>query len=574
MRDISARKQAERELQEAARIAELGAAVGFTLSRDDSLPDQLRLCSEALAEYLDAAFVRIWTLAPSGDMLEVQASAGLYAQIDGEHARIPVGRSRIGLIAQEQRAYLTDRVLDDPLVDPEWARRQGLVALAGFPLLIGDRLVGVMAVFARHSFDQTVTDAMASIASAVALGIERKSAEASLRESEARFRLLAENSTDILAKRSPEGIYLYISPACRAFLGYEPEEIVGRNAMEFVHPDDLSKVRGALAEALAGPEPRTATYRAVRKNGSYTWAETIFRAVYDSQASRVDQLHTLSRDVSARVAVEDALRLARDQLEARVQECTVELVRANASLEYQAKELSRSNAELQQFAYVASHDLQEPLRMVASYTQLLARRYRDRLDADASDFIGYAVDGVTRMQVLINDLLTYSRVGSTEKRFTPTPLQDVLKRALANLQTAIEESGAVVTHDPLPVVKGDAPQLVQLFQNLIGNAIKYRGEKPPQIHVSVCREDGNWRVAVRDNGIGIEPQYAERIFEIFQRLHTADQYSGTGIGLAICRKIVERHGGRIWVESQAGMGATFHLTIPAHAEGKRSDEND
>ena len=234
---------------------------------------------------------------------------------------------------------------------------------------------------------------------------------------------------------------------------------------------------------------------------------------------------------------------------------TLELARLN-------EQLSRSNAELAQFAYVASHDLQEPLRMVSSYTQLLSRRYKGRLDADADEFIAYAVDGANRMQTLINDLLAYSRVGTRGKEFEATDCMAAIELALVNLRAAIEESSAVVTHGPLPTVMADRIQIGQLLQNLIGNAVKYHGAEPPRVHVSAEQKGNDWVFAVRDNGIGIDPQYAERIFVVFQRLHTREEYPGTGIGLAICKKIVERHGGRIWVESQAGTGATFYFTIP------------
>ena len=225
------------------------------------------------------------------------------------------------------------------------------------------------------------------------------------------------------------------------------------------------------------------------------------------------------------------------------------------------EDLKRSNEELQQFAYVASHDLQEPLRMVASYVELLARRYQGRLDADADEFIGYAVDGATRMQALINGLLAYARVGTRGTPFEPADCGAVVDRAIVNLEITIRESGAAVTRDALPTVMADATQLTQVFQNLIGNAIKFRGEKRPEVHVTAERRDGEWRFAVRDAGIGIEPEFGERIFGVFVRLHARSEYPGTGIGLAICKRIVERHGGRIWAESTPGAGSTFYFTL-------------
>jgi light-regulated signal transduction histidine kinase (bacteriophytochrome) len=249
----------------------------------------------------------------------------------------------------------------------------------------------------------------------------------------------------------------------------------------------------------------------------------------------------------------------------------------------QSQELARSNAELEQFAYVASHDLQEPLRMVTSYLQLLERRYKNQLDANADQFINYAVDGARRMQTLINDLLNYSRVSTRGQPFMRVNCSVVLEQAIANLQIAIADSEAVVTHDPLPEVMADATQLTQVFQNLIGNAIKFCKNQQPLIHIGIAKPDANldteslnvipsadeWLFWVRDNGIGIESQYIERIFIIFQRLHGRDKYPGTGIGLAICKKIIERHGGRIWVESKPGEGSTFYFTIPDRA-GKQS----
>jgi signal transduction histidine kinase len=265
--------------------------------------------------------------------------------------------------------------------------------------------------------------------------------------------------------------------------------------------------------------------------------------------------HAIQQETTERRQAEASLKQLNEELEARVQERTAALNEANASLVH-------SNRELEQFAYVASHDLQEPLRAVNSYTQLLARKYEGNLDAKADKYIGYIIEGATRMQQLINDLLEFSRVGTRAKELKPTACEAVLSQVRDNLMVAIAESNAVVTHEPLPTVMGDETQLIQLLQNLISNAIKFRREEPPRVHVSAVQREKEWAFEVRDNGIGMESEYFERIFMIFQRLHSRSEYPGNGIGLANCKKIVDRHGGCIWVESTPGVGTTFHFTIP------------
>jgi len=241
--------------------------------------------------------------------------------------------------------------------------------------------------------------------------------------------------------------------------------------------------------------------------------------------------------------------------------------RAEEETRRYAEDLRQSNRELQHFAYVASHDLQEPLRTVSSFSQLLSKRYQGKLDADADDFITFIVEGAKRMQTLINDLLAFSRIGTRGNPFAPVDCAELLGLVQDNLEAAIAESGAVITHEALPTLLADPTQLAQVFQNLFSNAIKFRRpDEPPRIHVAAARQDKAWRLSVRDNGIGIEPQYFERIFVIFQRLHEREQYPGTGIGLAICKKIVERHGGRMWVESELGRGSIFHFTLPDATE--------
>jgi signal transduction histidine kinase len=271
-------------------------------------------------------------------------------------------------------------------------------------------------------------------------------------------------------------------------------------------------------------------------------------------------------EMGLRRRAEEEIRQLNGDLERRVRERTEELAE-------RAKDLERSNMELEQFAYVASHDLQEPLRTIASFTQLLAKRYGDKLDDKAREFIGFAVDGSKRMQTLINDLLSFSRVGTQGRALAAVECDATLDGVLRSLKRGIEESGAVITRDRLPVVMADEVQLTQLLQNLLGNAIKFRGEGPPRIHIGAERDGIGWKISVRDQGIGISAEHYERIFVIFQRLHTKTKYPGTGIGLAICKKIAERQGGRIWVQPTPGGGSTFCFTI-GNGEGAQRGERE
>jgi light-regulated signal transduction histidine kinase (bacteriophytochrome) len=256
-----------------------------------------------------------------------------------------------------------------------------------------------------------------------------------------------------------------------------------------------------------------------------------------------------------------------DREERRFRELNIELERR---VEQRTRELQRSNEDLQQFAYMVSHDLKEPLRMVASYTELLQRRYEGRLDADADEFIGFAIQGVRRMSAMIEDLLAYSRAAeATGEQPAPANAQDALNAALDNLRVRIAETGATVTSDNMPLVPFDSTRLTQVFQNLIGNALKYRSDTAPAIHVGVDEKRAETVFSVRDNGIGIAHEDRDKVFGVFQRLH-GREYEGTGIGLATCKKIVERRGGRIWFESEPGKGSTFYFTVPATMEGKKA----
>jgi PAS domain S-box-containing protein len=366
----------------------------------------------------------------------------------------------------------------------------------------------------------------------------RRAGEATLLLMEARYRGLLEAAPDAMVVVDQDGQIVLLNVEAEKQFGYSRDELVGQTVTNIIPEgfaerliaDDLRSTEEALAQQIGtGIE-----LRALRKDGSEFPIEMMLSPLESAGGILVT---AAIRNITVRKTAEAELLVMVD-------------------------ELNRSNEELGQFAYIASHDLQEPLRMVASYTQLLSRRYKGQLDADADEFIAFAVDGASRMQRLIDDLLAFSRVGTKGRDLQATSSEMALDTALLNLRGAVKDSGAVVTHDALPIVMADPVQLVQLFQNLVGNAIKYQNPQTPRVNISADQTSPRvWTFAVKDNGLGIDPQYFERIFGMFQRLHKRDEFAGTGIGLAICKKIVERHGGTIWVESTPGEGSTFRFTL-------------
>jgi light-regulated signal transduction histidine kinase (bacteriophytochrome) len=310
-------------------------------------------------------------------------------------------------------------------------------------------------------------------------------------------------------------------------IGYAPAEIIGRFAGEV-------NIYANLAD-------RQEVMRLLQEHGSVHDHEVLLQG-------KTGELHSVVVSV--------------EPLEFEGEECLLTALLDVTERKRMEDELRRSNAELEQFAYIASHDLQEPLRTIAGMVQLLQKRYQGQLDERADEYIGHTVESASRMQALIRDLLAYSRVDRKNQPIAPVSAQDCLQSALKNLRVAIEESHATITADDLPTVHADPTQLTQLFQNLIGNSLKFHSAEPPQVHITATQLPDAWQFAVRDNGIGIEPQYFERIFLVFQRLHTRRQYQGTGIGLALCKKIIERHGGSIWLESKPGQGSIFYFTLP------------
>jgi PAS domain S-box-containing protein len=367
----------------------------------------------------------------------------------------------------------------------------------------------------------------------------RKDAEKHLAQMEGRYRGLLEAAPDAMVVVNQVGEIVLLNVQAEKQFAYRRDELLGQKVKNII-PE-------GFAERLIADGTRTAAEALAQQIG--TGIELIGRRKDGSEFPIEIMLSPLESPEG--ILVTAAIRNI------------TERKRAEQHLVKTVAELNRSNDELQQFAYVASHDLQEPLRMVASYTQLLAERYKGRLDSDADEFIAYAVDGSNRMQVLIQDLLAYSRAGTNGKALRKISSDNALTEALANLRATIQESGAVVTHDSLPLITTDGTQLAQIFQNLVGNAIKYRSAAVPNVHISAVKNGGNeWIFSVRDNGLGIDPQYFDRIFVLFQRLHGQTEFKGTGIGLAICKKMLERLGGRIWVESQPEKGSTFHFALP------------
>jgi len=423
-------------------------------------------------------------------------------------------------IINEQRPRLYAGEIDSVRVEKRYLRKDGSVVWVRFTMTVERDAEG------RPLYEIGVYDDITA----------QLDAQVRLRDSEARFRQTFELAASGIC-HVIDGRFARVNRSMCEILGYSEKQLLGKTVKELSHPDDRDVTDAERARIRKG-EIESARFekRYIRADGRVVWCKVAIALVRD--VFGVPQYEVaIFDDITDRKQAERALREAHE-------------------------ELKRSNAELEQFAYVASHDLQEPLRMVASYTQLLARRYDARLEGDAREFMAYIVDGASRMKQLIEDLLAYSRVGTKGADFQPVSADAALRRALFNLRAAIEEAGAVVTHDPMPTLPADEVQLGQLLQNLIGNALKFRSSSVPRIHIGVKDLGHEWQFEVRDNGIGIEPQYYERIFMVFQRLHDKGEYPGTGIGLAICKKVVERHGGRIWVESRPGHGSSFYFTLP------------
>ncbi len=389
--------------------------------------------------------------------------------------------------------------------------------------------IGLIAIIGRKPLAQPrLAELMLKLVAVRAAGeLERKQAEEAVQQAHDRLSAVLESITDAFFSLDRDFRLTYVNREAEKIFRKTRQEMLGMNLWE-------------LFPEAAGSRFQREYERAMAENTTAHFEE--FYPPFNQWYS----VHAYPSSVGLSVYFEDI----------------TERKRAEATLQQTAESLARSNKDLEQFASVASHDLQEPLRTVSGFVQLLQRKYANQLDAEADTFIEYAVDGTKRMESLIKDLLAYARVGTRGLELIPTDAGAALRRALDNLHATIQETGAEIPYGELPTVRADGTQLAQLFQNLIGNALKFRGEATPKVDVGACREEDCWRFSVRDNGIGIDSKFQDQVFEMFRRLHTHKQYAGTGIGLAICKKIVERHGGRIWVESEPGQGATFSFTLP------------
>ena len=504
---------------------ESGRVIGvFAAARDiterKQAEEAARLASAYNRSLIEAGLDPLVTIAPDGSITDVNKATEAVTGYDREQ-----------LIGTDFSNYFTE---------PDKARegyrtvfKKGSVK--DYPLDIRHRNGRITPVLYNASVYRNENGKVIGVFAAARDITERKHAEMAIRNAYAYNRSLIEASLDPLVTIAPNGKITDVNKATEKVTGYSRNMLIGTDFSHYF--TDTAKAKEGYQKVFETGSVKDYPLEIRNMDGSLT--SVLYNAsVYRNEKGKVIGVFAAARDVT-------------------------ELYNAEEALKQKIIEVERSNAELEQFAYVASHDLQEPLRVVASYVKLLDRRYKDKLDADANDFINYAIEGSTRMQQMINDLLTFSRVGTKGKPFQPTSLEQIFERVLKNLSVSIDESHATVTCDPLPTVFADDLQMLQLFQNLIGNGIKFRSsERAPVIHVSVKNLKDAWEFSVTDNGIGIAPEYYNRIFIIFNRLHTRDEYPGSGIGLAICKKIVERHGGSIWVESIIGEGTTFRFTIP------------
>ena len=515
-------------------LSPLASAEGILVTAAIRNISRRKAAEEHLAQ-MEARYRGLLEAAPDAMVVVDQVGEIVLLNVQAEKQ---FGYSRDELLGQEVKNIIPEGFAERLIADGTRTAAQALAQQIGTGIeLIGRRKDGsgfpieIMLSPLESAEGILVTAAIRDIS-------RRKAAEEHLAQMEARYRGLLEAAPDAMVVVDQVGEIVLLNVQAEKQFGYSRDELLGQEVKNII-PEGFAERLIAdgtrtAAQALAQHIGQGIELNGRRKDGSEFPIEIMLSPLESSDG------------IVVTAAIRNITMRKKDE----------------ADLVKKIAELDRSNEELNHFAYLASHDLQEPLRMVTSYTQLLSKRYKGVLGSDADEFIAFALDGATRMQLMIRDLLTYSRIDPGETGLFDVSGEEALQRALTNLRGDINESGALVTHDPLPHVLADKAQLVQLFQNLVGNAIKFRSDDVPKVHVSAVENgEGRWVFSVKDNGLGIESQHFEKIFGIFQRLHRRDKFSGTGIGLAICKKIVERHGGRILVESQPGQGSTFQFSL-------------
>ncbi len=560
VRDITERKQKEEELQKLNRTLKALRESSQAMTRANSENTYLEeVCKDVIAHCGHAMVWIGFAEADQGRTVRPVAYAGFakgYLETlqitwaDNERGRGPTGTA----IRTGQPGLCRD-VLGDPALKPwrEEAIKRGYASSMAVPLLSEGKAFGAITIYSRQAdaFSQDEIRLLSQLADDVSNCIRSLRAIAQRQQAEAQLRLLStalESADNGVAVTDRQGQILWVNPAFTKLTGYSRDEAVGKNPRVLKSGQHPAEFYQQMWATIVKGEPWHGELVNRHKDGSLYPEEMTITPVR-ADGANITHFVAIKQDIRERKSTQAALLQTTD-------------------------EVKRSNRDLEQFAYIASHDLQEPLRAVGGYVKLLQRRFPENIDPKAVEYINGAAEGAARMERLINDLLAFSRVGTHGEAFSPADLNEVLNEALYNLQISIKTAQAKVTRDVLPTLAVDATQMMQIFQNLIGNAIKFRGERPPEIHVGVQKQPGKWVFSVRDNGIGIEPEYFERIFQIFQRLHTRGHYPGTGIGLAICKKMVERHNGSIWVESQPGQGTTFFFSLPqTSANMKQSYDN-
>jgi PAS domain S-box-containing protein len=546
--EVTERINTEEHLKRVNRLYSVLSHISHTVVQTDDKQKLLDETCRVLVE--DGRFIMAWIgeIDEKTKIVKPVSSFGnkddyldkiLISINNSEYQKGPTGTSII-----TGQYNICNDIKNDPRMAPwkDHALQLGFKSSAAFPIKQKNKIPIPLTVYSPdlNFFDENEIKLMNEINLEISFALEslekeelKKKMEIELREASIYNRNLLEVSLDPLVTISPEGKITDVNKTTELVTGKSRAELIGSDfSSYFTEPDKANE-----------------GYQKVFSEG---FVKDYFLTIQHKSGSLMDVLYnaTLYRDEQGQV--QGIFAAARDVTELKKKEDELSKLNEN---------LIRSNAELEQFAYVASHDLQEPLRMVASYTQLLEKRYKDKLDADARDFINFAVDGALRMQHLINDLLDYSRVTTKGKQFVSIDLSSVIGLAIANLHNKILDSGAIVVNDAYHFINGDEIQLMRVFQNLIDNAIKFKGTENPRIYISSFEKNGKIVVSIKDNGIGIDPKYKERVFVIFQRLHGSSAYPGTGIGLAICKRTIERHGGNIWFESEPGNGTTFFFTL-------------